>query len=358
MSTESEEALIARLLDLPVLERADYLRHALMKSGLEAMRHTIREVDPPRPSQRVRTFSEEVRTTVALQRGTNAAKFSLLLRGDLDWIVMHCLEKDRTRRYETASDLAADVRRYLTDEPVAARPPSAVDWFRKFVRRHRLGFIAGIAVMLSLVVGLVMASISLVREHAAREREARLRVEADANAAKSAQVARFMTDMLKGVGPSVALGRDTAMLREILDGTARRLDTELRDQPAVAADLRETLGLVYRDLGQYAAAETLLRDVVTTHRRLFGNESAELARPSTTSAMCCAASTSPLRPKQHCRRRSRSVVNDSVANTRLLPTRSFIYRRFPVPRARQRTRRKCSTKCSQSDAAYSAQSIR
>jgi tetratricopeptide (TPR) repeat protein len=83
--------------------------------------------------------------------------------------------------------------------------------------------------------------------------------------------------MLKGVGPSVALGRDTAMLREILDGTARRLDTELRDQPEVAAELRGTLGLVYRDLGRYATAEPLLREAVAIHRSLFGDGSAELA---------------------------------------------------------------------------------
>jgi eukaryotic-like serine/threonine-protein kinase len=255
-----------------------------LKSGLEAMRHTIREVDPQRPSQRVRTFSEELRSTVARQRGVDAARLSVLLRGDLDWIVMHCLEKDRTRRYETASGLAADVRRFLSDEPVAARSPSAAYRFSKFVRRHRLGFTAGTAVVLLLIAGLVLASVSLVREQAARVREAALRKEADANAAhartaaaKSAHVAQFMKDMLSGVGPSVALGRDTTMLREILDATARRLGIELRDQPEVAAALRETLGLVYRDLGRYAEAEPFLREVVATHRTLFGNGSAELA---------------------------------------------------------------------------------
>ena len=233
----------------------------LLKAGLEEMRRTIREVDPIRPSRRVGTLSAELRTSVAQQRGTDAAKLSLLLRGDLDWIVMHCLEKDRTRRYATAASLADDVGRYLNDETVSARPPSASDRLHKFIRRHKVGFAAGAAVAFSLVAGLVASSVSLVRARAA--------------AAKSAQVARFMTDMLASVGPSVALGRDTKLLREILDATALRLDTELRDQPVIAAELRDTLGAVYADLGQYAAAEPLLRAAVVARRAVSGNKSAD-----------------------------------------------------------------------------------
>ena len=277
----------------------------LLKSGLEAMRRTIREVDPPRPSHRLRTFEQELRTTVARQRDTDEVKLSVLLRGDLDWIVMHCLEKDRTRRYATANDLAADVRRYLNDEMVAARPPSTHYRLRKFVRRHKLGFAAGAAIAFSMSAGLVVSSVLLVREHAARkravaaegtesglrreaelgrEREASLRVQADANAtqartaaAQSEQVAQFMKDMLNGVGPSVARGRDTTLLREVLDSTAKRLDTELHDQPEVGADLRETLGMVYFDLGHYGTAENLLRGAVAARRSLSGNNNAQLA---------------------------------------------------------------------------------
>jgi len=257
---------------------------ALMQSGLEAMRRTIREVDPPRPSTRLDTLSREQRTSLAQQRGTEAAKLSLLLRGDLDWIVMRCLEKDRTRRYDSASNLGADVQRYLADEPVAARPPSAAYRLQKSFRRHRLGFIAGATVAVAVVAALGLTVVLLVRERAARERESTLRRAADAQAAqarlasrKSAQVAQFMKDMLAGVAPSVARGRDTAMLREILDATAQKLDTELADQPEVAADLRDTLGVVYCDLGQYAPAEKLLREAVAARRKLNGNESAELA---------------------------------------------------------------------------------
>jgi len=277
----------------------------LLRSGLEEMRRTIREVDPPRPSHRLRTLTQELRATVAQQRNTDAAKLSMLLRGDLDWIVMHCLEKDRTRRYETAGDLASDVRRYMNDEPVVARPPNATYRLGKFIRRHKLGFASGSAILVSILAGLVVSSLLLVREHAARERavaaemkegrlrreaeagharESALRQQADANAsqtriaaANSEQVAQFMKEMLGGVGPGVARGRDTTLLREVLDSTMKRLDTELRNQPEVGADLRDTLGMVYFDLGQYASAENLLRDAVAVRRSLFGNDNAQLA---------------------------------------------------------------------------------
>ena len=249
----------------------------LQKSGLDAMRHTICEVDPIRPSRRIGTYPEELRRNVSSRRGTDALKLSLLLRGDLDCIAMHCLEKDRRRRYETANSLAADVRNYLSNEAVSARPASAAYRIRKFVKRNRIAVAAATTVALALLAGLVVASVSLVRERAAARREAALRREADIHAAKSAEVARFMKDMLRGVGPSVALGRDTAMLHEILDATRRRLDTELRNEPEVATDLREALGGVYCDLGQYATAEALLRKAVAMRRTVSGNDSLDTA---------------------------------------------------------------------------------
>ncbi|MEO7413886.1 MAG: protein kinase, partial [Opitutaceae bacterium] len=176
---------------------------ALIKSGLEAMRRTIREVDPQRPSHRLGTLPEINRSSVAQQRGTNPAKLSLLLRGDLDWIAMRCLEKDRTRRYESAASLATDVERHLADAPVEARPPSAVYQARKFARRHRVGVIATAAVALSLVAGLVVASTLFVRERSAhvraahaekQESELRQRAE-EAHAAETKRVARTALDL-------------------------------------------------------------------------------------------------------------------------------------------------------------------
>ncbi|MBI5693964.1 MAG: protein kinase [Verrucomicrobia bacterium] len=145
---------------------------ALVKAGLDAMRRTIREVDPPRPSHRLGTLTETDRTSVAQQRGTDAAKLALLLRGDVDWIVMRCLEKDRTRRYDTAAALAADIQHHLRHEPILARPPSEIYRVMKFVRRHRLGVATAATIIVLLVAGLVTASTLWMRERVAHRRAA------------------------------------------------------------------------------------------------------------------------------------------------------------------------------------------
>ena len=110
---------------------------SLATTSVEAVRRQIREIDPPKPSTRLRTLSEGVRATLAKSRAVASAELPLLLRGDLDCIVMRCLEKDRTRRYATAQELAADLQRYLAHQPVLARPRSSAYVLRKFVRRHR-----------------------------------------------------------------------------------------------------------------------------------------------------------------------------------------------------------------------------
>ncbi|MGH7958690.1 MAG: protein kinase domain-containing protein, partial [Opitutaceae bacterium] len=256
-----------------------------LAAGLDEMRRLIREIDPPKPSVRLSTLTEADQTTVAKQRGTAPAQLSTELAGDLDWIVMRCIEKDRTRRYATPSELVADIDRHLRNEPVIARPPNTGYLLRKLVRRHRVGFAAGTTVAVSLIAGLVVSSVLLVKERAARERavlaeatESRLRQAARKEEIKSAEVTRIMKDMLKSAGPSVALGQDTTLLRKIFDATAQRIGTELVDQPAIAADLRATLGEVYLDLGQHAVkAEPLLRAAVAGHRTATRNRNAETA---------------------------------------------------------------------------------
>ena len=176
---------------------------------------------------------------------------------------MRCLEKDRSRRYETANALAMDLRRHLANEPVLARPPRTGYIIRKLVLRHRLPFAAAAVVLLTLVAGLTFSSWSLVRERAARAR-------ADVEAARSAEVARFMQNMLSGVGPQVALGRDTRLLRAILDETVERLRTELRGQPEVEASLRATLGNIYRDLGELPNAALMQESALRIRREHLG----------------------------------------------------------------------------------------
>jgi serine/threonine protein kinase len=145
----------------------------LIKSGLEAMRRTIREVEPPRPSHRLTTLAKEDRKTVAQQRGTEESKLSMLVYGDLDWIVMRCLEKDRTRRYETANGLARDIQRHLENEPVVARPPSTAYVLGKLIRRNRPVFFAGATIAAVLVLGVVASTWEAVRARRA-ERTAAL----------------------------------------------------------------------------------------------------------------------------------------------------------------------------------------
>src|SRR5262249_2893192 len=146
------------------------------------------------------------------RRQVEPAKLPYLLRGDLDWIVMKALDKDRRRRYETANGLATDLQRFLGNEPVLARPPSTFYRFQKLARRNKLAFAAAAAVLAALSLGWGISNWSLGKEQQAHRRAA-------IAAAKSKQVAHFLTAMLEGVGPSVAQGRDTKMLREILDKT-------------------------------------------------------------------------------------------------------------------------------------------
>jgi len=136
---------------------------SLVKAGLDEIRRIIREVDPPKPSTNLSTLADADRILVARLRGTDPARLSLLLRGDLDWIVMRCLEKNRTRRYETPTALAADIARYLNDEPVVASPPSGLYRFGKFVRRNRIAVAAAAAVALALVAGSVVSTWQAVR---------------------------------------------------------------------------------------------------------------------------------------------------------------------------------------------------
>lgn len=163
--------------------------HELMASGIDAMRKTIREKEPPRPSSRVAALGPDELTTAAKRRSVDNAKLLSQLRGDLDWIVMKCLEKDRTRRYDTANGLAADLKRHLSNELVLARPPSSTYRLQKAFRRNKLVFSAGAAVVLALVAGLSIAAIGwreaqVERDNAlaARMGEERQRKDAQASA--------------------------------------------------------------------------------------------------------------------------------------------------------------------------------
>jgi serine/threonine protein kinase len=169
--------------------RTPFDPHELMQSGIDAMRKTIREKEPLRPSTRLNTLQREDLTTTAKHRGADAPRLISLLRGDLDWIVMKCLEKDRTRRYDSASALADDVHRYLSNDAVLARPPTRLYRFQKLVRRNKPVFAAVGTGVATLVVGLIFSLYLFVQEREARRRavaaereQARMRQEAERHA--------------------------------------------------------------------------------------------------------------------------------------------------------------------------------
>jgi len=161
----------------------------LLMSGLDEMRRTIREKEPIRPSTRLDSLRGDERTTTAKRRGAEMTRLTAMLRGDLDWIVMKCLEKDRTRRYETANGLAADVNRFLKQEPVIARPPTVGYRFQKMVQRNKLAFAAANAVTLALIAGLGLSTWSYLREREAHAGEAAQRLAAQ-TAQKEAETAQ------------------------------------------------------------------------------------------------------------------------------------------------------------------------
>ncbi len=242
----------------------------LFDAGLDEIRCIIREEEPPRPSTRISTLNAVEKTIVAAQHQTEPPRLIYQIRGDLDWIVMKALEKDRARRYETANDLALDLLRHLNSEPVVARPPSNVYRFQKMVRRNKLAFAATTIVFATLVIALLISSWRFFKEQEARQLAVAAEHKAKTEALKSEQVSSLLKEMLKGVGPSVAAGRDTKMLREILDKTAERIGKDLKDQPEVEVELRDTLAATYFDLLELDKGVAMQRDTLRLQRTLHG----------------------------------------------------------------------------------------
>jgi eukaryotic-like serine/threonine-protein kinase len=165
----------------------------LIDSGLDGMRRTIRESEPMRPSTRVRTMLDAERTTTAQRQRLGPAKLTSLLEGDLDLIILKALEKDRTRRYETASTLAADVRHYLDNEPILARPPSATYRLQKLVRRNKLASTALAGFMAALTIRLGVSTWQWAEKSEAHRRVA-LSEQAEIHLREEAFVARQLAE--------------------------------------------------------------------------------------------------------------------------------------------------------------------
>jgi serine/threonine protein kinase/Tfp pilus assembly protein PilF len=240
---------------------------------------TIQEKQPQPPSTLLGTLSASQRSAVARSRRSDPSGLAHLVRGDLDWIVLKCLEKDRARRYETVNGLARDIERYLHNEPVVARPPSKIYLLRKMLRRNRLAFAAAGAVTMALAIGVAAIAWDAIRARQAGADQTRLRIEAEREkqnalieAGRSAQLAQLLKSILESVGPAAALGRDTKLMHEILDKAAVQIGEELKNQPSLEAEMRDTIGEVYRALGDFQTAAAMHSRALNLRLNLFGPE--------------------------------------------------------------------------------------
>ena len=219
----------------------------------EVLRH-LREDDPPKPSTKI----SSVRDTSAPQaeaRGMQPSQLVGELRGDLDWIAMKALDKDRNRRYGTPSEIAEDIRRYLNNEPIVARPATAGYRLRKYVRRHRVAVAAAAALFLLLSGFAVLQAVQLRR--ITRERD------------RANRIADFMTKMFKVSNPSEARG-NSVTAREILDKSSRDIESGLSKDPELQAQMMDLMGRVYGHLGLFSTAQGLLSRAVDIRQRVLG----------------------------------------------------------------------------------------
>ncbi|HYV86220.1 MAG TPA: serine/threonine-protein kinase [Patescibacteria group bacterium] len=234
----------------------------LRRGGLDDVRRRIREEEPRTPSARLGGLVEAAATEKAARRRVDAITLRRQVKGELDWIVMKALEKDRARRYGSPAELAADIGRHLDHLPVLAGPPGVGYRARKFVRRHRVGVaFATLAVIGLAGFGLAMA---LQSQRIARERDRANREAATANRTLS-----FLAELFEVSDPSEARG-STVTAREILDRGAAKIDAEMKDEPLVRAKLLLTLGEVYQSLGLEASARPLLETSLSLRRGALG----------------------------------------------------------------------------------------
>jgi serine/threonine protein kinase/tetratricopeptide (TPR) repeat protein len=236
---------------------------------LDFVLRQVREKDPPRPSSQFKRKANSdpaAATAVAGARGLNPQQLDNLLHGDLDWITMKALEKDRARRYGTPSELAADISRYLNDEPVLAGPATAGYRLQKYVLRHRIALATAAGILLVLAGFIVTQAIQLRR--ITRERD------------RAARITDFMTRIFKVSSPSEARG-NTVTAREILDRASADINTGLTKDPDLQAQMMSVMGDVYDNLGLYSRALILQQKTLEIRQRVLGPENPETLKSMT-----------------------------------------------------------------------------
>ncbi len=229
--------------------------------GYDELRKRIREQVPSRPSTRLRSLEPDRLQRVAQAQASDAKRVVTSLRGDLDWIVMKALEKNRDRRYDTAHEFAMDIQRHLAQKPVLACPPSTPYVVSRFVARNRLAVASAALIATTLVAALIVSTVLFFNEQAARN-------EAVQNSLKATQMNKILKDMIGAAGPSVAQGRDASLMKDILKATSQRIDSELVDQPDIEREVRILLGSAYYDIGEFQQANAMRERVVALEEQL------------------------------------------------------------------------------------------
>jgi eukaryotic-like serine/threonine-protein kinase len=235
---------------------------ALRRAGYSEMQRLIREYEPTVPSKRLREQGEAA-TDMARRRGADVPTLVRQLRGDLDWITLKAMEKDRARRYASASELAGDIGRHLANEPVLARPPSAGYRLGKLLQRHKAEAAAAIAMVLALAVLAVGSTVALVKVRRANQ-------QSRAEAAKAKAVSDFLENTLAAADP-LKQGR-TVTVAEVLEKAAGSIGEEFKDQPEVEAAVRLTVARTSQAIGLNLQAVEQARQALALRERALGPE--------------------------------------------------------------------------------------
>lgn len=234
----------------------------------DEIQRAIRELEPSKPSTQLVRI--EALNTLAFQRSCESKKLGSLIKGDLDWITLKAIEKDRTRRYETPNALAADIDRYLHNEPVEASPPSVSYTAIKFARRNRvaLSFVLSLIMVLCLgMVGTGVFAVRSVRAERAAAEEARV---AQVELSRATEIKGLLSGMLNSMNPNVAQGQDTTLLRSILQSAAERVDQDQITDELVKSEIANTLANVYVLIGEAETGMHFVQMAYDIRSRLLG----------------------------------------------------------------------------------------
>jgi serine/threonine protein kinase len=294
------------------------------------MQQTIRDADPPKPSTKLTKLTGEQLTNVAKRRRAEPRTLARQIRGELDWIILKAMEKDRSRRYETAAALSMDIARHLRDEPVSAGPPTATYRVGKFVRRHIIGLSAGAAIAAALLIGLGTAVYGFYSARQQRDQAIVARAQAERESKRSQEINDYLLKSLAAVDPEQAkvmdvspdavlkrsrelFGDNKALIGSVLSArasalrSANQLDEAERaynealyayreafgpEHSTVAATLA-SIGQIYYDRADYPAAERFFRDALQIKQKAFGPRSKAVADALASVTNAVAARSSP-----------------------------------------------------------------